>query len=135
MIKTEKSPFVGKDAKTSGVGGMVTIEAPEFTFLDPKSPVPHMAAIQIQYVPRELIIIAEGFGEYIRSFREMQMYPEEAIHKICQDIADIVEPFRVTVGSKWSPRAGVATNPQAQWIHPDLQKQSSPILTPNGKSN
>ena len=115
-IRTSKSPFQQRDGK--GVGGTVRIEAPEFTHLDPNSDIPHLASVVISYVPRELILDAEAFGTYLRGFRDYVGKPEESIAMLCEHIAERVEPFSVTIETRWSPRAGVAGSPSAKWIHP-----------------
>lgn len=118
LLRINVSPFDG------AVGGTVTIECPEFTHLDPDSDIPHLASVQIMYVPKDNVIDAESFGKYLRTYRDFSAKPENSIALLCQHIADVVEPMQVKIQTRWSPRAGVAANPTAQWIHPDLKRQA-----------
>jgi 7-cyano-7-deazaguanine reductase len=125
VMEVTDSPF-SQDGE--GVGGSIRIEAPEFTHLDPKSDIPHLARVQILYVPREKVLGAESFGYYLRTFRDFVGTAEESIALLCQQLADKLEPLQMKIETQWSPRAGVSVNPSAQWVHPDLQQGQKPRI-------
>ncbi len=122
-IKIYKSPFLGSNS-----GGTIRIEAPEFTHRSNATRIPHMARIVIDYVPRESCLDGDAIGEYMISFRDEEMSPEEAIHTICKEIAEALEPMAITVSSNYSPRDGVAASPQARWQHPSTQQPTQRIV-------
>lgn len=124
-LKIETSPFKGGE-----IAGAIRIEAPEFTHLS-ETPYPHMARLQIEYVPRESVLEGESVGEYFQTFRNSKLTPEEAVHAVCADLAKACDPMMLTVQSNYSPRGAVATNPQARFVHPEAQQQGPRIVAPH----
>jgi NADPH-dependent 7-cyano-7-deazaguanine reductase QueF len=126
-VKVSTSPF------TDSVAGAIRIEAPEFTHIAPEGVHPHMARITVEYVPRETTLDGDSVGEYFIGFRNETMTPEVAVQKICGELAKACDPMMLNVTSNYAPRYGVATSPQARFVHPDAQqKQQGPrIVAPH----
>lgn len=118
-IKVNKSPYTEK------VAGATRIEAPEFTHLAQEGIFPHFGRITIEYVPRETVLDGDSVGEYFIGFRDMKLNPEEAVQMICDELVAACEPMMMNVQSQYSPRHGMATNPQARFMHPDAQQQKN----------
>lgn len=125
-LKVNKSPY------TEEVAGAIRIEAPEFTHLAPEGAHPHIGRITVEYVPRELTLDGDSVGLYFISYRDLKITAEEAVQQICDELVRACQPMMMNVSSNYSPRYGMATSPQARYVHPDAQQQknASRIIAP-----
>lgn len=123
-VKVNTSPFKEK------VAGAIRVEAPEFTHLAPEGFHPHMARITIEYVPRETTLDGDSLGEYFVGFRDQKMTAEEAVHTICKDLSEACTPMMMNITSNYAPRYGMATSPNARFVHPDAAQGGQRIIAP-----
>ena len=71
----------------------VKIICPEFTCLCPnKRDQPDFATITITYIPCEKLIELKSLKYYIVSFRDVEIYHEEATNKILDDLVNALNP-------------------------------------------
>ena len=121
-IKVNDTPFNGT------IGGAIRIEAPEFTHMPQAGLIPYMARITIEYAPRKSTIDGDSLGEYFATFRDIKLSPEEAVQKICEELSSACEPMMMNVSSNYTARDGVATSPQARFVHPETQRGQGPRI-------
>lgn len=121
-LKVNTSPFTGD------IAGAIRIEAPEFTHLALDNIHPHIGRITIEYVPRELTLDGDSVGAYFIAFRSLILTPEEAVQKICSELTETCKPMMMNVQSNYSPRSGIATNPQARYVHPETNEKRKPSI-------
>lgn len=144
LLETFTSPFWQVEAhveegepvrNTNGAGGNIHIEAPEFTSLCPKTGQPDFATIVIDYTPRELCVESKSLKLYLGSFRNVGEFHESCVCKIINDLVDTVEPYRIQVQGRFTPRGGIPFWPTAIWAHPELsQREQAPrVMVPPEK--
>lgn len=114
LLETFPSPFKGDEA----IAGSIQIEAPEFTSLCPKTGQPDFAKIVVDYMPNDLCVESKSFKLYLGSFRNVGMFHEACVQKICRDLATLLKPLALTVRGEFTPRGGIPFWPTA-YYHPE----------------
>jgi len=87
----------------------VNITLPEFTCLCPISGYPDFAVIKVNYVPDKKIIELKSLKLYINKFRDVEIFHEEAVNKILDDLVDACSPRWMQVIGDFNPRGNVKT--------------------------
>ena len=87
----------------------INITLPEFTCLCPISGYPDFALIQITYVPDKFIIELKSLKLYINKFRDQEMFHEETVNLILEDLVDVLKPRWLEVTGDFNPRGNVKT--------------------------
>ncbi len=124
LLERFESPF-WEDGKTGfnsrpssnqhGVAGQISISAPEFTSLCPKTGQPDFATIVIEYVPRKWCVESKSLKIYLGSYRGEGMFHESCVNKIANDLITLLDPQSITVQGQFSPRGGIPFWPTATW--------------------
>jgi len=89
------------------VGGLVQIEAPEFTSLCPKTGQPDFAKIVIDYIPEERCVESKSLKLYLGSFRMHGEFHESCVARIHRDLALLLRPKWLRVQGQFTPRGGI----------------------------
>lgn len=113
LLECFTSPFAA-DNRFS-VQGAVTITAPEFTALCPKTGQPDFATIEITYTPRDLCVESKSLKLYLGSFRNHGEFHESCVNRICNDLVLLLKPRFLKVVGKFAPRGGISFHPTAVW--------------------
>ena len=87
----------------------ITFETPEFTSLCPLTGQPDFAFIIIKYIPNEKIVESKSLKLYIFSFRQIGTFYEEIVNRIYDDLYNKLEPRKLTVEAKFTPRGGITS--------------------------
>ena len=87
----------------------INITLPEFTCLCPISGYPDFAVIEITYVPDKFIIELKSLKLYINKFRDQEMFHEETVNLILEDLVDVLKPRWLEVTGDFNPRGNVKT--------------------------
>lgn len=87
----------------------VNITLPEFTCLCPLTRYPDFAVIQVNYIPNKKIIELKSLKLYINKFRNTELYHEEAVNKILDDLVTLCHPRWMEVIGDFNPRGNVKT--------------------------
>ena len=87
----------------------ITFETPEFTSLCPLTGQPDFAFITIKYIPNEKIVESKSLKLYIFSFRQIGTFYEEIVNRIYDDLYNKLEPRKLTVEAKFTPRGGITS--------------------------
>lgn len=112
-LKTIKNKNSDKEYK-------VKIICPEFTCLCPnKRDQPDFATITIIYIPRDLLLELKSFKYYVVSFRDVEIYHEEATNKILDDLVEVLNPLFMRVLGDWNVRGGITTIVETEYSSED----------------
>lgn len=96
---------------------LIRFDCPEFTSLCPVTGQPDFGHIIIEYVPRALCIESKSLKLYLFSFRNCNMFHEEAVNRILDDIVRTIKPRTATVTGEFRPRGGISIRVEAH--HPN----------------
>ncbi|MFO7890603.1 MAG: preQ(1) synthase [bacterium] len=87
----------------------VNISLPEFTCLCPMTGYPDFAIIKVNYIPDKKIIELKSLKLYINKFRDTELFHEEAVNKILDDLVNLCHPRWIEVIGDFNPRGNVKT--------------------------
>lgn len=96
------NPYPGREYE-------VHITLPEFTCLCPISGYPDFAVMEVRYIPDELILELKSVKLYINKFRDEEIFHEEAVNRILDDLAAVCKPRWMEVTGDFNPRGNVKT--------------------------
>ncbi|HJX03092.1 MAG TPA: preQ(1) synthase [Dehalococcoidia bacterium] len=82
----------------------------EFTTLCPLNPAqPDYATLRITYVPGKKIIELKSLKFYLTSYRNVEIFFEEATNRVLEDLVAAVKPRRMEIEARWNIRGGMGT--------------------------
>ena len=93
----------------------VSITLPEFTCLCPISGYPDFATIHVKYIPDRRILELKSVKLYINKFRDQELFHEEAVNKILDDLVAVCQPRGMEVVGDFNPRGNVKTVVKAEY--------------------
>lgn len=93
------------------VGQSFTIEfsIPEFTAICPKTGLPDFGELQITYIPKEVCLELKSLKEYILFFRDVGIFHENVVNKVCDDLIQTLQPDYLKVHGNFNIRGGIKT--------------------------
>lgn len=86
----------------------VLVIAPEFTSLCPMTGQPDFATIELEYTPNQWCVESKSFKLYLGSFRNVGEFHESCVARIGNDLVHLLQPHKLTVRGKFTPRGGIA---------------------------
>jgi 7-cyano-7-deazaguanine reductase len=102
----------------------IDLSIPEFTCLCPRSNFPDFATIRIHYVPDQSIVELKSLKLYINQFREQELFHEQAVNRILDDLVALIQPRLMEVVGDFNVRGNIKTVVTAR--HPGR------LASPNG---
>ncbi|MFW6196600.1 MAG: preQ(1) synthase, partial [Thermoplasmatota archaeon] len=100
----------------------IKISTSEFTCLCPgKRDQPDFATIIITYIPKEYLMELKSLKLYYVSYRNIEIFHEEATNKILNDLVEAVKPRYMRVNGDWNIRGGITTNVETEYIDDDWE--------------
>lgn len=93
----------------------VDITLPEFTCLCPISGYPDFATIHLKYIPGAHIIELKSLKLYINSFRDKEMFHEQIVNLILDDLVEAIKPRWMKVVGDFNPRGNVKSIVTAEY--------------------
>jgi len=87
----------------------IVIDIPEYTSVCPKTQLPDFGSITIRYMPDKLCVELKSFKYYILAYRDLGIFYENAVNRICKDIAKVTKPKWLCVKGKFNTRGGMST--------------------------
>ena len=87
----------------------VTMTAPEFTCVCPKTGLPDFATLTLEYVPDYDCIELKSFKEYLLAYRSLGIFHENVINRVLDDIVKTCKPRRARLTGVFNPRGGIQT--------------------------
>ena len=120
--KLKKGQIEIRDSKLTAVENKypdrdyeINISLPEFTCLCPIAGYPDFATIHVKYVPDQSIIELKSLKLYINKFRDQEIFHEEAVNKILDDLVSVCNPRWMEVTGHFNPRGNVKTVIRAEY--------------------
>lgn len=92
---------------------VITIAAPEFTSVCPKTGLPDFGEITVTYTPDRRVIELKAYKYYLLGFRNLGIFYEHAVNRILDDLVAAVAPRTMTVVGTFSARGGICTRVEA----------------------
>jgi len=93
----------------------ISISLPEFTCLCPISGYPDFATIHVTYIPDRKIVELKSLKLYINKFRNEEIFHEEAVNRILDDLIKAVKPRWMKIEGDFNPRGNVKTIVKAEF--------------------
>ena len=93
----------------------VSITLPEYTCLCPISGYPDFATIYVKYIPDQQIIELKSLKLYINQYRDMEIFHEQSVNKILDDLVACIQPRWMQVVGDFNPRGNVKTVVRAEY--------------------
>jgi len=81
---------------------------PEFTSVCPVTGQPDFATITLAYVPDRLCVEMKSLKLYYFAYRNKGIFYEAVVNTICDDLASVLKPRRMTVIGEFAVRGGTA---------------------------
>lgn len=92
---------------------LISFDCPEFTSLCPVTGQPDFGHISIEYVPDRLCLESKSLKLYLFSFRNCNLFHEEAVNRILDDVIGAIKPRTAKVTGEFKPRGGIAIRVEA----------------------
>ena len=103
QLDTFPNPRPGRDYS-------VEIVCPEFTSVCPLTGQPDFGTIIYTYTPNELCVELKSLKLYLQRFRNQGIYYEQVTNRLLDDFVAAINPTRVEITTRWTPRGGITTN-------------------------
>ena len=88
---------------------IIEITCPEFTSVCPKTGQPDFGCLVFEYVPDVWCVELKSLKLYLQKFREKGIFYEHATNTILDDFVAVVQPRRVKLTAKFTPRGGISS--------------------------
>ncbi len=93
----------------------VNLFCQEFTCICPITSQPDFAQITIHYLPDKWLVESKALKLYLGAYRNVGIFHEFVINKICEDLAAVLQPKWLEVKGDFSPRGGIKIVPIARF--------------------
>ena len=113
-------------ATTVGSEMWITVEAPEFTCVCPKTGQPDFGSIIVHYRPEKRCLESKSFKLYLMGYRNYGAFHEKVTAQIAADLVWALRPIELKVEGVFKPRGGIAFLPK---IHYDSSRVP-PVVEP-----
>jgi 7-cyano-7-deazaguanine reductase len=104
----------------------INLTIPEFTCLCPRSNFPDFATIRITYTPDQSIVELKSLKLYINRFRDQELFHEQAVNRILDDLVTLVKPRLMEVVGDFNVRGNIKAVVTA--------RHAAPGYSPNGST-
>ncbi len=88
----------------------IEIVCPEFTSVCPKTSQPDFGELTITYTPDKTCVELKSLKLYLQRFRNEGIFYEHVTNRILDDLVSVVQPRRMKIVARFSPRGGITTN-------------------------
>ena len=110
-LETFENPCPGRDYCIMHV-------APEFTSVCPKTGQPDFGTIEIEYVADRLCVELKSLKFYLQGYRNEGVFYEAVVNRILDDMVAALQPRRMTVTGRFTPRGGMHSVVSASYEGP-----------------
>lgn len=93
----------------------IEIVCPEFTSLCPMTGQPDFGVLTFTYVPDQRCVELKSLKLYLQLFRNEGIFYENVTNRILDDLVSVLQPRRMTLVARFSPRGGITTNVTATY--------------------
>lgn len=102
VLDTFPNPRTGRDYS-------ISVRAPEFTCLCPKTGQPDFAELAIEYVPGRVCVELKSLKLYLHSFRDRGVFHEAVSNEILDDLVAAADPRYMKLSARFNVRGGLCT--------------------------
>lgn len=95
----------------------IAIEVPEYTSICPKTRLPDFGVLTIRYVPRKLCLELKSLKYYLLAYRNVGIFYENAVNRICDDLVHACRPKKLTVSGIFNTRGGMRSTITVTYPH------------------
>jgi 7-cyano-7-deazaguanine reductase len=96
-------------------GYEITISIPEYTSVCPRTNLPDFGTITIRYLPHKFCLELKSLKYYILAYRNLDIFYENAINRILNDIVKACRPKWAVVKGEFNTRGGMKTTIEATY--------------------
>ncbi len=112
---TKEHAKKGLDAKLPAIetwpnqfnGYEVTIEAPEFTSVCPKTGLPDFGLLVLRYEPDKACIELKSYKEHLLAYRNVGIFYENVVNRVLRDVVKACKPKRASLSGVFNARGGM----------------------------
>lgn len=108
VLETFENPAPDRDYE-------IEIICPEFTSLCPKTGQPDFGTIVFLYTPEKTCVELKSLKFYLQRFRNEGIFYEQVTNRILDDVVSVIQPRKMTIKAKFTPRGGISTNVTANY--------------------
>ena len=101
VIETIENRYAGRPYR-------VELTFPEFTSICPLTGAPDFGTITIRYVPAEKLLEQRALRDFLTSFRERDLFQEEAVNAILDEVVTSCDPVYCQVVGVFNVRGGMS---------------------------
>lgn len=101
---------------------MIEIVCPEFTSVCPKTGQPDFGTLTFTYTPGRKCVELKSLKLYLQRFRNEGIFYEHCTNRILDDLVAVLEPRRMKLVARFTPRGGITTIVTAE--HSATESQS-----------
>ncbi len=120
---TEKHAKKGIDAPLPEIetwpnqypGYEITIEAPEFTSVCPKTGLPDFGMLVLRYVPGPSCLELKSFKEYLLAYRNVGIFYENVVNRVLRDVVASCRPVKASLTGVFNARGGMSATVVAEY--------------------
>ena len=102
LMETFKIPCTERDYLNE-------ITCPKFTSVCPRTDQPHFGTLIFSYVADKKCVELKSLKMYLQEFRNEGIFYERVTNRILDDFVAMVEPRKVTLTAKFTPRGGISS--------------------------
>jgi len=85
----------------------ITLIYPEFNSVCPKTGLPDLGTITIEYIPEKYVVEMKSLKLYLVAYRNIGIFQENAVNRILNDFVKSVKPKWCRITGKFLPRGGM----------------------------
>ncbi len=97
----------------------ITIEAPEFTSVCPKTGLPDFGLLVLRYVPDKSCIELKSYKEYLLAYRELGIFYENVVNRVLRDVVGACKPVKASLTGVFNARGGMNATVVAAFTRED----------------
>ena len=88
-------------------GYEITIEAPEFTSVCPKTGLPDFGLLVLRYTPQKACLELKSYKEYLLAYRNLGIFYENVVNRVLRDVVAACRPERASLTGVFNARGGM----------------------------
>lgn len=120
---TEEHAKSGLDAELPAIdcwpnqypGYEITITAPEFTSICPKTGLPDFGVLTVLYEPDKHCLELKSLKEYFVAYRNLGIFYENVVNRVLRDLVAACQPVRMDVTGEFTARGGMRSVVRASY--------------------
>ena len=96
-------------------GYEIEITMPEFTSICPKTGLPDMGTVTLNYVPDKWCLELKSLKMYTIEYRNLGIFQENIVNRVLADVVKACKPVSATVEGDFAARGGISTRVVAHY--------------------